>query len=143
MIVLGPQVIEWVAKRTNEHGNFGCAQGIGWSKKGRLIAGVVYNDFNGVNMNMHVAAEGSQWLTREFLWTCFDYPFNQAKVNRVTGLVGEGNSAAREFDEHLGFILEARLKDAHPTGDLLVYKMLKKDCRWIGQGFEKRYAKAA
>lgn len=144
MIVIGPQVVEWVAKRTNEFGNFGAAVGIGWEKDGRLVAGVAYNDFNGANMLMHVASDGSrQWLNREFLWAAFDYPFNQAKVKRVTGLVGEGNKEARRFDEHLGFVLEARLKDAHPTGDLLVYKMHREGCKWISEDFRKRYAKAA
>lgn len=143
MIVTGQAVVEWVAKRTNEHGNFGAAVGIGWHRNGRLVAGVVFNEFNGVNMNMHVAAAENGWLTRQFLWTCFDYPFNQAGVRWVTGLVGEGNSAARKFDEHIGFVLEARLKDRHPTGDLLIYSMAKRDCRWINEDFAKRYAKAA
>ena len=143
MIVIGPGVVEWVAKRTNEYGNFGSAVGIGWQRNGKLTCGVVYNDFNGANINMHVASEGASWLTREFLWTVFDYPFNQAKVKRVTALIGEGNAAARRFNEHIGFTMEARLKDAHPTGDLLIYVLKRGDCRWIGHDFGKRYAKAA
>lgn len=70
-------------------------------------------------------------MTREYLWACFDYPFNQAKVHRITGLVGEGNHLARKFDEHLGFKLETRLKGAHPTGDLLVYVMRREQCKWL------------
>jgi RimJ/RimL family protein N-acetyltransferase len=61
----------------------------------------------------------------------FDYPFNQAKVKRITGLVGEGNIEARKFDEHIGFKLEARLAGAHPTGDLLIYVMRREDCRFL------------
>lgn len=143
-LVIGSGVVEWVAKRTNEFGNFGAAQGIGWRKAGEIVAGVVFNDFNGVNCCMHVAAlPGSRWLCREYLWTCFDYPFRQLKVRRVTGLVGEGNLAARKFDEHLGFELETTLEQAHPTGNLLVYRMFEKDCKWIRPDFEKRFAKAA
>jgi len=133
-LIIGQGVVEWVAKRTNEHGNFGCAQGIGWQRHGQIVAGVVYNEFNGVNCLMHVASDGSRrWLHREFLRVAFDYPFNQLKVRRVTGLVGEGNIAAREFDEHLGFTLETRLENAHPTGDLLIYRMWKSDCRWLNE----------
>lgn len=143
-LLIGQRVVEWVAKRTNEFGNFGAAQGIGWTKEGQLVAGVVYNEFNGASVCMHVAAvPGARWLVREYLWTCFDYPFNQLKVQRVTGLVGEGNIAARKFDEHLGFTLETTLERAHPTGRTLVYRMFKEDCRWIGLDFSKRYAKAA
>ena len=137
--IIGQEVVEWVAKQTNEHGNFGCAVGIGIEHDGKIIAGVVYNEFNGVNMNMHVASDGSaKWLDRKFLWMAFDYPFNQAKVKRITGLVGEGNKAARSFDEHVGFRLETTLKDAHPTGDLLIYVMTRDDCRWLSLG--SRYA---
>jgi RimJ/RimL family protein N-acetyltransferase len=57
-------------------------------------------------------------------------------VQRITGLVGEGNAAARRFDEHLGFTLETKLTGAHPTGDLLVYVMWKHDCIWL----EKNHA---
>lgn len=143
-LIIGPAVVSWVAQRTNEFGNFGAAVGIGWQKNGVLVAGVAYNDFNGVNMQMHVASDGSrQWMSREFLFAAFDYPFNQAGVKRVTGLVGEGNKEARKFDEHLGFELEATLHCAHPTGDLLVYRMFREQCRWIKEDFRKRFAKAA
>lgn len=131
-IVTGQRVVEWVAKRTNEFGNFGAAVALGVERDGELVGGVVFNDYNGVNINMHVAAvAGSYWLNRGFLWMCFDYPFRQLKVKRVTGLVGEGNARARQFDEKVGFKLETRLKDAHPTGDLLVYVMRPDDCRWL------------
>lgn len=141
-ILTGKHVVEWVAKRTNEFGNFGCAAGIGlqeWRPVKNcwdLIAGVAYSDFNGVNILMHVAAEpGARWMTREYLRVCFDYPFNQAKVARVTGLVGEGNKAAQKFDEHLGFELETTLSHAHPTGHLLVYRMWKGDCRFLREPY--------
>ena len=132
MIVTGQGVVEWVAKRTHEFGNFGAAVGIGWARRDELVAGVVYSDFNGVNVNMHVASDGTRrWMTREYLWTCFDYPFNQAKVKRITGLVGEGNTQSQRFNEHLGFELETTLKLAHPSGDLLVYVLWREKCRWL------------
>lgn len=143
MIAIGRGVVDWMRSRCDEIGG-GEAQGIGWLENGELVAGVAYTDYNGPNMNMHVVAmPGKRWLRREFLFTAFDYPFNQCKVRRVTGLVGEGNREARKFDEHLGFELETTLEAAHPTGKLLVYRMFREDCRWIGREFEKRYAKAA
>lgn len=97
-----------------------------------LLAGVLFEDWNGANIVMHVAAlPGRHWLCREFLWYCFHYPFIELGVKRVTGIVPSTNLEARRFDEHLGFTLEATLKDAHPTGDLLIYVMRKEDCRWL------------
>lgn len=144
---MGAAVVEWVAKRTNEFGNFGAAQGIGWAKpvssyrlldsnsilpQDNLCAGVAYCEWNGVNVVCHIASDGSKrWLTREFLGTIFDYPFNQLKAKRITVCVGEGNSASRKFVEHLGFILEAELAGAHPTGAIRIYRMWREECRFL------------
>lgn len=149
-ICTGTFVVNWVAEQTNEYGNFGCATGIGvqeWhgaTKCWRLIAGVAYADFNGPNVVCHIASDGSKrWMSREYLATIFDYPFNQMKVKRITVCVGEGNGASRRFVEKLGFTRETTLSQAHPTGDLLVYRMFREECRWISADFYKPLAKAA
>lgn len=138
MIAIGKGVVEWVAKRTNEFGSFGTEVGIGWMRRGKLVAGVAYADWNGVNVVCHIAAEGKHWATREYLSTIFDYPFRQLKVGRITVCVGEGNIASRRFVEHLGFELEAPLEKAHPTGDLLVYRMREPQCRYLREPYAKR-----
>lgn len=131
-LLIGSAVVEWVATRTNEYGSFGTTIGIGWTKGAELVAGVAYANWNGPNVECHIASDGTKrWLTREFLWTIFDYPFNQIECKRITVCVGEGNAASRRFVEHLGFKLEAKLAGAHPTGDLLIFRLLKHECRWI------------
>src|SRR3990167_3607700 len=139
LIVLGKEVVQWVAKRTNEFGRFGTDIGIGWARAGKLVAGVAYADFSGPNIVCHIASDGSKkWLTRHYLWVVFDYPFNQVGVDRITVSVGEGNSDSRRLVEHFGFKIEARLKGAHRTGDLLIYALWKKDCRFIKSPFVDR-----
>ena len=135
MIVCGPHVVEWVAKQTNEFGNFGTDAGIGWKKNGELVAGVAYADWNGVNVNCHIAAKGKNWATRLYLGVIFDYPFNKLNCRRITVCVGQGNGASRKFVEHLGFVREANLHDAHPTGDLLIYRLLKSECRFLREPY--------
>lgn len=126
--IVGP----WVCARAGGDWTPGRGTTIGLASAQGLLAGTLYEDFNGANVLMHVAAvSGRQWLCREFLWFCFYYPFVQLDCRRVTGIVPSTNLEARRFDEHLGFKLEATLKDAHPTGDLLVYVMHKEDCRWL------------
>lgn len=131
MIVHGQEVVEWVAARTNDYGNYGAAQGIGVVRDGQLIGGVALNEYNGANINMHTAASVSNWLSREYLFCIFDYCFRQLGVNRVTGLVGEGNTHARRFNEKVGLVEETRCKRAHPTGDLIVYVMWPENCKWL------------
>ena len=133
MLLIGPAVVSWVAKQTSEFGNFGCATGIGWGPTpDEIHAGVAYCEWNGVNVVCHIASDRTRrWLTRQYLWTIFDYPFRQLNVNRITVTIGEGNMDSRRLAEHLGFELEATLKSAHPSGDLLVYRMFKHSCRWL------------
>lgn len=122
----------WVCARTGGFW-FPGAVAIGYSRDGRnLCAGVMYDLYNGASICMHVAGEGN-WLTREFLRAAFEYPFETAKVRKVIGLVDASNTKARKFDEHLGFKLEATVKDAAPKGDLLIYSMTREQCRYLNR----------
>jgi RimJ/RimL family protein N-acetyltransferase len=143
-LVIGKGVVDWVASRTGEFNGFGTDIGIGWQRDGKIVAGVAYANWNGVNVECHIASDGSKhWATRQYLWTIFDYPFCQLKANRITVCVGEGNKDSRRFVEHLGFEREATLDGAHPSGDLLIFRMLRGNCRWISHEYSQRYAQAA
>ena len=122
---------EWVCTRAGGTWVKGRGTAVGLEKHGRLIAGVIFEDYNGANINIHVASDGSKnWLNREFLWFSFYYPFVQLKVKRVTALVASTNDACNRFVKNLGFELEATLKDAHPSGDILVHRITPDKCRW-------------
>jgi RimJ/RimL family protein N-acetyltransferase len=124
------RVGEWVTLRTG--GLYeGSGAGIGLEQDGRLIAGVLYDNYNGRSIAMHVAAEGGDWMTREYLRVCFDYPFRQLGVCKIIGLVDSTNTAARRFDEHLGFVLEHTIIDAGRKGDLCIYSMTPEQCRFL------------
>ena len=131
MICLDAEVIgPWVCARAGGQWTPGAGTAIGWLKDNRLVAGVLYCEWNGAQVVSHIAGEGN-WLKRPFLWVMFDYPFNQLGVQRITGLVPAKNLAARRFDEHLGFVIEATLEDALPGDDLIVYRLRREDCRWL------------
>jgi len=138
MLVIGKSVVEWVAAQTSEFGNFGTDVGIGWEKDGRLVAGVAYANWNGVNVEAHIASDRSKrWLTRKFLHAIFWYPYEQLKVNRITVCVGEGNADSNRFVKHLGFVLESSLAGAHPTGKLHIYRLWRHECRFLQVRHEK------
>ena len=141
-IVIGPSVVEWASARIGGFGDDKLAVGFGIEDDGKLVAAVVFNDYNKAAICMHVVSDGSKrWMTKTLLWMVFDYAFNQLKVQRITGLVGEKNWDARKFDEHIGFTQETTLERAHPDGRLMVYRMFREDCRWIRRSHE--YLKAA
>lgn len=121
----------WVCERTGGTWIPGRGSTIGLEEDGELIAGTLYEDYNGANVNVHLAGIGKKWLNREFLWFCFYYPFEQLKVKRLTGIVPSCNDDAMRFDLHIGFRHETTLKDAHPKGDIHILVMRREDCRWL------------
>ncbi len=107
-------------------------KGLGLERDGELIAGVLYEGWNGVNVWMHVATTPGKRWTLAFLRYCFQYPFNELGCRRVSGAVDASNVAARRFDEHLGFKQEAVLQGAASDGgDVILYRMWREDCRYV------------
>ena len=106
---------------------------IGLRKDGELVAAAVYEGFNGQNMWVHLAGvPGQRWMTRDFLRAGFAYPFLVCGVQRLSGYVNSSNLAARRLNEHFGYRVEATLKGAAPDGgDVLIYVMWRKDCRYV------------
>lgn len=123
------RVGSWVCERTGGHYVEGST--VGLEQNGALVAGILYDHFNGASIQMHVASEGKHWLNREYLWFAFHYPFEQLKVRKVIGVVPSVNEAALRFDRHLGFTDEGCIKDAHPQGDLVLLTMTKDQCRHL------------
>jgi hypothetical protein len=95
------------------------------------LAAVLYDSYNGASIVGHLVGVGKKWMNREFLWFSFYYPFEQLGVKKIIGPVPSDNLIAQRLDEHLGFRLEATLKDAAPKGDLLIYTMTKDQCKWL------------
>lgn len=124
--VIGPWVSDGVgATWVKDSGS-----AIGWLKNGELVAGVIYEQFNGANVFCHIRGEGN-WANRTFLRVIFDYPFNQLKVNRITACVGDSNLKSQALVEQMGFELECKLARAIPDGDLLVYRMFRENCKYL------------
>ena len=116
---------------------FQAGRGLGMVEKlpddmARIRAGVWYENFNGANMMMHIASDGTKaWMTREYLWYAFFYPFVECGCKRVTALVAASNTDSRLFCERVGFSTEATLQDAAADGDMIVYRMFRDECRWL------------
>lgn len=107
------------------------ATAIGIKNNGIIIAGVVYSGFNGSNLCADIAGIGKDWITRDFLWFMFFYPFMQAGAKRITAIVEANNLQSQKFVEKLGFELEFSMKSAGRFGDLKVYRMFKEDCKYL------------
>jgi RimJ/RimL family protein N-acetyltransferase len=127
-------IARWVEARVPECRGFDKPAGFGVLRNGRLAAGVVFYNYDARagEIEVIIAAEGPGWASREVLWTAFAYPFLQLGCRRVTARVNVGNARARRLVEGAGFVLEGLLRRAgHDGGDVLVYGMLREECRWL------------
>lgn len=133
------RVGRWVCERTGGTYSGADSVAIGLEEQGELIAGVLYDHWNGKSIAMHVAGVESRWMTREFLWYCFHYAFNELRAAKVLGLVSSSNAEALSFDERLGFQTAAVIEDACKDGDLVILTMTRDQCKWLALG--ERYGR--
>jgi RimJ/RimL family protein N-acetyltransferase len=125
------RVGEWVLARAGGKFLPEIAQAIGLEKDGELIAGAVFESWNGAVVYAHLAIANKYGLNREFLKFGFSYAFNQIKAKKIVGLVASTNLDAIKLDENFGYVLEATIKDGVPDGDMLIYTMTKEQCRFL------------
>lgn len=137
MLVMGEAVGRWVCEKAGGTWTPIC-QAIGQMHDGQLIAGIMYDAYTGASIAMHSRVDDPRRVSRQWIWAIFDYPFNQLKVKRVTGLVSMANKKAQETNEHLGWKRETTIADYFPDGDAIIYVMRRDECRWLKLG--ERYA---
>jgi hypothetical protein len=101
------------------------------SRAGRLLGGVIYQQFLKRSIVIHVAGFDPHGLSRDLLWAIFDYPFNRLGVEQILGFVPTTNTRALEFDKKIGFKPVTRIPDVVPGGDMIVISMRRNECRWL------------
>lgn len=108
----------------------------------RIVGGVVFNGYNGANVDITVYAPGG--LTRNALREVFSFAFHDLKCTRVTARTRPGQAALiagapltgpHGIFERIGFVREAVSARYYGNGranDAIVYRMLRSECPWIG-----------
>lgn len=135
-------ICEWVVDRL--HGfdkaeDFAPYVAIGLIKNGKLIAGVIYNNYRKHSIEMTIVAIDSTWATKNTLRKFYEYPFNQLGVARVTATIAKPNKRARKMVERLGYKLEGVARHGMDgVKDACIYGMLKKECKWLGDNYGKK-----
>lgn len=111
------------------------AKALGVVHQGNLVAGAIYERFNGVHMEVAITAKhGSPWASRQVLKHLFGYPFVQMGCVAISALVPMSNLTSLNLATKLGFEPEAYVKFAAPDGSpMVVLKMFRENCRWIDQ----------
>ena len=128
-VIVGP----WVSERLGAPWNPQGAEAIGLARARRVVAGVIYENWNGASCVCHIAVAGL--LTKRYLWTIFHYPFVHGGLRKIIAPVSEGNAKSVRFVKKLGFKLEAQILDASPEGSIHLYTMRRDECRFIGERY--------
>lgn len=128
------RVARFVSGINGRETDFGPFRAIGVTLDGELVAGIVYNQFRGYDLSMHVSATSPKWCSRKIVGTLLAYPFVGLGCVRVTAQIAVSNDKARKLLRQLGFHVEGW----HPLAwegveDALSFGMTRIDAsRWIG-----------
>lgn len=104
---------------------------IGRIVNGQIVGAVGYDGFNGSTCHMHIALTEPWALNRALLWKMFEVPFIQWDLPVVLAATGSQNRDCLKLINGLGFEHCVTIDQAHDDGALEVFKLYKKDCRWL------------
>lgn len=133
MIVSNESVGHWVAEKLGSGYFAARSNAIGLMKDNKLIAGVIYENWNRRSIMCHIVVEGR--LTRLYVGAIFNYAFNVCNVEKIIVPVESHNLKSIKLIENMGFTEEGRIKDSQPNGDIILYTMVKGDCRFLGDRY--------
>lgn len=125
MIVTDERVARFVSERV---GSAFCPPftAMGIERDGEIVAGVIFNQFEGANV--HVTIAGTGW-TRDFIEAVGQYVFGQLGCLRMT--ITTRQSAVVSYAERLGAEVEGRMRDHFGEGcDGILLGLLRKDWRF-------------
>ena len=132
-IVSGPHVGAWVTAQTEGAFDPNRSTAIGLERDGKIVAGTVYENWNGRSVVCHIAWER---VTPAYMAAVYDYAYNVANVDKIIGPISSNHTRALALVSKMGFSEEARIKGAaHDAGDIVLMTQTPDKCRYL----EPRY----
>lgn len=101
---------------------------------GELRAVAVFCEFQGNMCTFHLCGTGSHWMSKEFLWAMFDYPFEKLGLKVILAIIAGSNEKSLRLGRKLGFKELGRIPEALDDGGLVIFTMRPTDCRWLTLG---------
>jgi hypothetical protein len=130
MVVIDREIAIWVMAKVGRY--LPEMTAIGDVKDGKLIAGIAFESQTKNTLWGHQRIDAPP--CKQFWINVADFIFNQAGCKRFSAMVDANNEKAIRLNKHIGFVIEATLKDAGNNGDVLIMTLWKEDCkflRWI------------
>lgn len=102
----GQFVADWFGRQVGKP-QVGPYASLGWQREdGSLSAAVLFNDYNGANIEIHFVGT----CGRHGLKDAFRYAFEQLSVQRITAKPYRSNFELRRFVTEIGFVSEGVMK---------------------------------
>ncbi|MDR0273854.1 MAG: N-acetyltransferase [Burkholderiaceae bacterium] len=108
---------------------------IGYERDGKVVAGFLFDLYDGQNIWAHVALESPHDLPRALLGAMLRYIFVVCGCQRAWARVCEDNVRSARFVERLGAHCVALLPGADGDSNVLIYRLLKSGLRAPYRGF--------
>lgn len=119
------RVADWIAEKTDAGKFWPPYTAIGFERDGALVAGIMFDQFNGSNVEITVAGRGCFLRTvRDYL---FSYAFDQLKVRRVTIRTRASNKRVRGLCEKFGCVVEGYQPAFYPDDDAILFGLIRKE----------------
>jgi RimJ/RimL family protein N-acetyltransferase len=134
-IVTGPEVGHWVMNQTGGGYHAERSEAIGLHDGEKLVCGTVYENWNQRSIVCHIVFHAQ--MTKKYLAAIFHYPFMVCDVDKIIAPITSDNSKAVRLVKKMGFSEEARIKDAAPTGDIVIFTLARESCRFLGDRYGK------
>jgi hypothetical protein len=128
-LIAGIPVISWIVGKGECFAPGGGATGLGWVRDGKLVAGVMYEEFT--EASIHATIVATEPMVKGFIHKIFDYPFKQLGVDKIIVQTNSSNEESLNLAKRLGFTEEGTIKGAYLDGDRIILTMTKDECRWL------------
>jgi len=133
------EINKWISSQRGGYCWPNSFQALGWERDGQLVAAMAIYDCNGPNAMLNLAITG-KFFPRGLLKAGLTYCFAQLKLKRLTCPIESDNIPSQTLVRHFGAKLEATLRDAGKSGDMLIYTLFPEDCaiwrKLNGQGYK-------
>lgn len=126
------RIAAWVAARTKDGFPMGVAGAIGIERDGELRAGVVFDHYTPSCVTATIAIDG-KYLPRKMLVAMFNYAYGHLDVDKIIVYINESNTSSMRLAKHLGFWVEAEIKNVYQEFSMFILSLRKQDCAWIGE----------
>lgn len=108
---------------------------IGFIENNNILGGLLFSDYDGHNIFVHLALETPRVCQRRFIKMMFSYCFIQLKCSRMTAMCVNGYTRNERLLKGVGFTKEGVIRKVMKVKDKFVdsaiYGMLKEECRWV------------